>query len=55
MRGTLLDHLGQRQMAVQAWTQALRFQPDNATLRKFLEQRTPAGAPATVQIEGDRP
>lgn len=55
MRGTLLDRLGQRQMALQSWNQALRFQPDNAALRKFIEKRAPAAVAAPAPNDGGRP
>lgn len=39
MRGTLLDRLGRTELAVKAWNQALRFDPSNQGLRKFIERR----------------
>ncbi|MGZ3686943.1 MAG: hypothetical protein ACXVBW_01500, partial [Bdellovibrionota bacterium] len=39
MRGTLLDRLGQRDMALKSWKQALRYEPQNATLRRFIERK----------------
>jgi tetratricopeptide (TPR) repeat protein len=38
MKGTLLDRLGRRQLALKSWNQALRLNPDNASLRKFIDQ-----------------
>jgi hypothetical protein len=48
MRGTLLDRLGRNELALKAWTQALRFDPKNGTLRKFIDRkqfRSTAGTP----------
>jgi tetratricopeptide (TPR) repeat protein len=48
MRGTLLDRMGRRDLALRAWNQALRFDPNNQGLRKFLERKQAgriAGAP----------
>ena len=39
MRGTLLDRLGRRDLALKSWGQALRFDPSNQTLRQFIERR----------------
>ena len=39
MRGTLLDRLGQSELALKSWNQALRLDPKNASLRKFIERR----------------
>jgi len=39
MRGTLLDHVGQGALAVQAWQQALRLNPRNESLRQFVDRR----------------
>lgn len=40
MRGTLLDRLGKTDMAIKSWNQALRFEPGNQALRKFVERRS---------------
>ena len=46
MRGTLLDRLGKRELAVRAWSQALRLDPKNESLRKFIDRkRQTAGQP----------
>ncbi len=39
MRGTLLDRLGQPELAFKSWNQALRFDPQNDTLRRFVENK----------------
>jgi tetratricopeptide (TPR) repeat protein len=39
MRGTLLDRLGQTDLALKSWNQSLRFDPKNSPLRKFVERR----------------
>jgi Flp pilus assembly protein TadD len=39
MRGTLLDRLGRRELAMRSWNQALRFSPENKRLRRFLETK----------------
>ncbi len=46
MKGTLLDRLGQAELAVDSWNQALRYDPKNESLRRFIERkqhRMPAG------------
>lgn len=49
MRGTLLDRLGRRELALQSWNQSLRFNPKNAGLRRFIDRKRTtslaAGAP----------
>lgn len=40
MRGTLLDRLGKTDLALRSWNQALRFNPANQTLRRFVERRS---------------
>lgn len=52
MRGTLLDRLGHRDLALKSWGQALRFDPANQTLRRFIERRggrVPAATPEVTQ------
>jgi tetratricopeptide (TPR) repeat protein len=39
MKGTLLDRLGRRDLALQSWGQALRFNPSDQTLRRFIERK----------------
>jgi hypothetical protein len=39
MRGTLFDRLGRKDLALRSWEQALRFDPQNQSLRKFIERR----------------
>jgi tetratricopeptide (TPR) repeat protein len=39
IRGTLFDRIGKRELALKSWTQALRFDPKNEGLRKYLEQK----------------
>ncbi|MCM2276852.1 MAG: hypothetical protein NDJ89_02100 [Oligoflexia bacterium] len=39
MRGTLLDRLGQLELALKSWKQALRFEPKNESLRRFIERK----------------
>jgi tetratricopeptide (TPR) repeat protein len=39
MRGTLLDRIGQTDLAMKSWNQALRLNPKNTVLRKFIERR----------------
>ncbi|MEO5971292.1 MAG: hypothetical protein ABIQ95_15305 [Bdellovibrionia bacterium] len=49
MRGTLMDRLGKRELAQQAWNQSLRFNPKDADLRRFIDRKRntsiAAGAP----------
>ncbi len=42
MRGTLLERMGKRNLALKSWNQALRFNPKDESLRRFVE-RKPAG------------
>lgn len=39
MRGTLLERLGQNSLALSAWKQALRLDPGNQSLQRFIERR----------------
>ncbi|MBI2712299.1 MAG: hypothetical protein HYX41_05500 [Bdellovibrio sp.] len=39
MRGTLLDRMGRRELALKSWNQALRFDPTNAGLRRFIQRK----------------
>ncbi len=39
MRGTLFERLGRGDLAVKSWNQALRLNPANQTLRKFVERK----------------
>jgi tetratricopeptide (TPR) repeat protein len=39
MRGTLFEKIGHLDLAIQAWKQALRFNPSNESLRKFIERK----------------
>ncbi|HAR43923.1 MAG TPA: hypothetical protein DCS07_15025 [Bdellovibrionales bacterium] len=43
MRGTLLDRLGKKDLALKAWNQALRFDPNNVGLRRFIERHQTRG------------
>jgi tetratricopeptide (TPR) repeat protein len=39
MRGTLLERLGHMDLAVRSWTQALRLDPANESLRRFVQSK----------------
>ncbi len=39
MRGTLLDRLGRSDMAIRSWEQALRFDPKNRSLKRYIERK----------------
>jgi len=39
MRGTLLDRLGRSELAIRSWQQALKLEPKNAALRKYLNRK----------------
>ncbi len=39
MRGTLLDRLGRTDLALKSWNQALRLNPGNESLRRFVERK----------------
>ena len=45
MRGTLLDRLGRKEMAIKSWNQALKLDPKNENLRRFVDRkhRSPSG------------
>ena len=42
MRGTLLDRVGRSDMALKSWSQALRLDPANQALRRFIERKQKA-------------
>lgn len=42
MRGTLLDRVGRTDMALKSWNQALRLEPTNQALRRFIERKQKA-------------
>ncbi len=44
MRGTLLERMGKPDLALRAWSQALRLNPNNLSLKRFIERRVPAAA-----------
>ena len=39
MRGTLLEKVGQSDLAIKNWKQALELEPQNLSLRKFIERK----------------
>lgn len=39
MRGTLLERIGHRSLAIKSWRRALELDPGNAPLRQYVEQR----------------
>lgn len=39
MRGTLLERLGKGELAMKSWKQALKLDPANQSLRKFVDRR----------------
>jgi tetratricopeptide (TPR) repeat protein len=39
MRGTLLDRLGHTDLALKSWNQALRLEPSNLALKRFVERK----------------
>ena len=39
MRGTLLDRVGQPELALKSWNQALRYDPRNQALRRYIEKK----------------
>ena len=39
MRGTLLDRMGRRELALNSWNQALRLGPQKESLRRFIERK----------------
>jgi len=53
MRGTLLDRLGRTELAVRSWQQALRLEPTNASLKKYLDRKRATRGLASEN--GDKP
>ena len=39
MRGTLFERVGHLDLALKAWKQALRFNPDNEPLKRFIDRK----------------
>lgn len=39
MRGTLLDRMGKRDLAMRSWEQALRLEPKNVALKRYIERK----------------
>lgn len=39
MRGTLFDRIGQPDLAIKSWNQALRLEPSNVSLRRYVERK----------------
>jgi tetratricopeptide (TPR) repeat protein len=39
MRGTLLENLGQHELAMKAWNQSFHINPKNLSLKKFIERK----------------
>ncbi len=39
MRGTLLERVGQNELALKSWKQALELEPSNESLRKFIDRK----------------
>jgi Flp pilus assembly protein TadD len=39
MKGTLLERLGKRELALQSWNQSLRLDPKNSNLKHFVEKK----------------
>jgi tetratricopeptide (TPR) repeat protein len=54
MRGTLLDRLGRAELAFRSWQQALRLEPMNASLKKYLDRKRATRGLAS-ESEGAKP
>ncbi|MBI3534847.1 MAG: hypothetical protein HY072_05100, partial [Deltaproteobacteria bacterium] len=39
MRGTLLHRIGKLDLALQSWNQALKLEPNNLSLKRFIERK----------------
>ncbi len=39
MRGTLLDRIGKRDLALQSWNQALKLDPTNTSLKQYIDRK----------------
>ena len=50
MKGTLLDRLGYRELALKAWDESLELDPANGSLKKFMQRRE-----AKRTISGETP
>ncbi len=55
MRGTLLDRLGRTDLALKSWNQALRFEPANISLRRFVERKQAQRSIASQPGSGGAP
>jgi tetratricopeptide (TPR) repeat protein len=51
MRGTLLDRMGYKELAVRSWKQSLEFKPDQVALKKVVEKRELQRGVATEKVE----
>lgn len=47
MRGTLLDRLGKQDLAIKSWNQAVRLDPSNQPLKRFVERKSKNRSPAS--------
>ena len=56
MRGTLLDRTGRNDMAIRSWQQALRFDPNNVSLKRLVDrQLARRNTPLSNQLEKKSP
>jgi tetratricopeptide (TPR) repeat protein len=51
MRGTLLDRLGYKELALRSWKQSLEFKPDQVALKKVVDKRELQRGVATEKSE----
>lgn len=52
MRGTVLDRLGYRDLALRSWKQSLEFKPDQIALKKLVDKRETQRNVASEKVEG---
>ncbi len=50
MRGTLFDRIGKQELALRSWEQALKLDPQNLSLKKFIERKQQRRAIASNPI-----
>jgi tetratricopeptide (TPR) repeat protein len=51
MRGTVLDRLGYRDLALRSWKQSLEFKPDQMALKKIVDKREAQRTVASEKVE----
>jgi hypothetical protein len=52
MRGTVLDRMGYRDLALRSWKQSLEFKPEQMALKKIVDKREAQRSVASEKVEG---